>query len=211
MTLISKTEQTVGEARLTVAVNDDDVQAGYNDTALSINAAGGFLSFPTTASLGTFKFFATNQGGNYASTMTNAAFAQAVALTVPDPSAATASFVLNTGTTTMAAGSQINLDAGAVTQATSTTTTVVLNKQSGVITTFTQTLASGSALSFTFTNSKISTSSVILLSLMGGSNSVAGIQLQAVAGSGSATISIANNNVGASALSGTLLIGFLVV
>jgi hypothetical protein len=104
MTLISKTDQTVGEARLTVAVNDDDVQAGYNDTAASLNAAGGFLSFPSTASLGTFKFFATNQGGNYASSITNAAFGQASAFVVPDPANAAGAFMVGAGAAPFVSG-----------------------------------------------------------------------------------------------------------
>ncbi len=85
MTLISKTEQSVAEARATVAVNDDDVQAGYNDVALSLNAAGGFLSFPAGVSLGSLKLFASNNAGNYAHTITNASFGQATHFVIPDP------------------------------------------------------------------------------------------------------------------------------
>ena len=62
MTLLSKTEQTVGEARLTVGVNDDDLQAGYNDVGATINAAGGFISFPAGPSLGSLKLFASSIG-----------------------------------------------------------------------------------------------------------------------------------------------------
>lgn len=90
MTLISKTDQTVGEARLTIGVNDDDLQAGYN------GVPGGFISNPSTASMGTMKWFASNQAGNYASSMTNAAFGQATALTIPDPGATTANVLLDT-------------------------------------------------------------------------------------------------------------------
>jgi hypothetical protein len=95
MTLISKTEQTVGESRLTVGVNDDDLQAGYNNTSNSTHAAGGFLSFPSSASLGSMKWFSSNQGGNFASTVTNATFGQATALTYPDPGASSANIILS--------------------------------------------------------------------------------------------------------------------
>ena len=97
MTLISKTEQAVGEARATVAVNDDDVQAGYNDTGNSTHAAGGFVSFPSSASLGSFKFYSSNQGGNYASSLTNAAFGQATALTIQDPGVSAANISTDNG------------------------------------------------------------------------------------------------------------------
>lgn len=104
MTLLEKTLQTVGEARSTVGVNDDDIQAGYNNTAASANAAGGFLSFPTTASLGSMKWFASNQGGNYASSMTNAAFGQASAFVVPDPANANAAVMVGAGATPFVSG-----------------------------------------------------------------------------------------------------------
>lgn len=96
MTLISKTDQSVAEARTTIAVNDDDVQAGYNDVSEGTNSAGGFLSFPPGASLGSFRWYASNNSGNYQITTTNASFGQSTALTVPDPGAATAIHVLDT-------------------------------------------------------------------------------------------------------------------
>ena len=104
MTFLEKTLQTVGEARSTVGVNDDDIQAGYNNTAASANAAGGFLSFPATASSGSFKWFATNQGGNYASSMTNAAFGQASAFVIPDPANANAAVMVGAGATPFVSG-----------------------------------------------------------------------------------------------------------
>jgi len=104
MTLISKTEQTVGEARLTVAVNDDDVQAGYNDTAASINAPGGFLSFPSTASMGTLKWFASNNAGNYALNFTNASFGQATNFLVHDPANANGVLMIGGGTAPFVSG-----------------------------------------------------------------------------------------------------------
>ena len=104
MTMIEKTLQGAGEARVTVAVNDDDVQAGYNDVALTINAAGGFVSFPVGASLGSLKLFATNQGGNFASTITNAAFAQATAFVIPDPANAAGVLMIGAGATPFVSG-----------------------------------------------------------------------------------------------------------
>lgn len=99
MTLLSKTEQSVGEARSTVGVNDDDLQAGYNDTALGLNAAGGFQSFPTTASKGSSKWFASNNAANYAITHTNASFGQSTAFVTPDPANANAVHLVAPGAT----------------------------------------------------------------------------------------------------------------
>ena len=104
MTLLVKTEQSVGEARVTVGVNEDDVQAGYNDTTTSTNAAGGFISFPATASMGSLKWFATSSSGNYAITCTNASFGQATAITLQDPGAAAANFTLDTGVVSAGVG-----------------------------------------------------------------------------------------------------------
>ncbi len=97
MTLLEKTLQTVAEARTSVAVNEDDIQAGFNDVAHSRHGAGGFLSFPAGASLGTLKWFASNNAGNYNITHTNASFGQSTAFVVPDPANANAVHLVGAG------------------------------------------------------------------------------------------------------------------
>jgi len=62
---------------------------------------------------------------------------------------------------------------------------------------------------FTLTNSAITTSSVINVSIMGGTNTTPGVTVSATAGAGSSTVTITNLN--SAALNGTLLIGFEVV
>ncbi len=99
MTLLEKTLQTVGEARLTVGVNDDDIQAGYNNTGASQNAAGGFLSYPAGASLGSMKWYASNNAGNYAIQHTNASFGQATNFVIHDPVNANAVYLIGAGAT----------------------------------------------------------------------------------------------------------------
>lgn len=88
---------------------------------------------------------------------------------------------------------------------------VTINTQSGVITgTFSTSAAS--TTSVTFNNSKIVSTSVILVSLMGGTNVIPGVQLScAYASAGVGTLVVTNNNVAGSALSGTLIIGFVVL
>jgi hypothetical protein len=89
---------------------------------------------------------------------------------------------------------------------------VTINDQAGVITTGSLTTAATATTSVTFNNSKIVASSVILVSLMGGTNAIPGVQLSCVyASTGVATLNITNNNVAGSALSGTLIIGFAVL
>jgi hypothetical protein len=95
--------------------------------------------------------------------------------------------------------------------ATSTAGAATINKQAGVVTTEALTTAAASAYAFTLTNSRITTASVVILTLMGGTNTTRGIEMRAIPGSGSATLSFFNNNVAASALNGTLVFGFEVI
>lgn len=79
MTLLEKTLQTVGEARPTVGVNDDDLQAGYN------GVPGGFISCCPGSNLGFIKWYASNNSGNFSITNTNAPFGQTTNFVVHDP------------------------------------------------------------------------------------------------------------------------------
>ena len=95
--------------------------------------------------------------------------------------------------------------------ATSTAAAATINTQAGVVTTEALTTAAASAYAFTLTNSQINASSVILLNLMGGTNTIRGLELRAIPGAGTAAISIYNNNVAGTALNGTLKFGFEVL
>lgn len=87
---------------------------------------------------------------------------------------------------------------------------VSANGSAGVITTSSLTTAGGSSYAITFTNPVINTASVVLVSLMGGTNTTENITLKATAGSGTSTLTI-YNNTSATALNGTLLIGYQVL
>jgi hypothetical protein len=95
--------------------------------------------------------------------------------------------------------------------ATSTAGAATSNTQLTVITTEALTTAAASAYAFTFTNSRILATSVVIISLMGGTNTTRGIEVRAIPGAGSATLSFFNNNVAASALNGTLIFGVTVL
>ncbi len=105
----------------------------------------------------------------------------------------------------MASGSELLLAKG-----TATGLTPAISQQSGIITTTALTTVSGAAATVTLTNALITTTSVILVQVMGGSNTTAGITLVATPGTGTATILIQNSGVAAVALNGTVIIGFAV-
>lgn len=79
----------------------------------------------------------------------------------------------------------------------------------GVITTESLTTLAGSLHNITWTNDIITSSSVVLLSLMGGTNTIKDIILQAVPGAGTCTLTVYNSS--SSALNGTILIGYMVL
>lgn len=95
--------------------------------------------------------------------------------------------------------------------ATSTAGAATINHQGGVVTTEALTTAAAAAYSFTYTDSRITTASIVLVQLMGGTNTTRGIECRAIPGSGSATLSFYNNNVAGTALNGTLIFGVVVI
>jgi hypothetical protein len=136
---------------------------------------------------------------------TNFAFADTAntrTVTFPD---ASGTVLFTTGTQQLASGSALLLDKGTGTESSHA---VTINKQSGVITTTSLTTAQYSTETITLTNSEISTSSVVIASVMGGTNTTQGISVSATAGSTSSTIVLTNLN--SAALNGTVIIGFAV-
>jgi len=97
---------------------------------------------------------------------------------------------------------------GTVTQATSKTTGVTLNKLSGQITMNAAALAAGAIASFTLTDTAIVATDVLILNHVSGGTAGA-YSLNAQCASGSATISIRNNTSGS--LSEAVVIGFVLV
>lgn len=85
-----------------------------------------------------------------------------------------------------------------------------LSTQRGVVTSEALTTAAGADYVMTLTNTKISASSLIFVTVDNGTNSTEGLAVNRVTpGSGSATIRIRNTHA-ASALNGTIKIGFLI-
>jgi hypothetical protein len=87
---------------------------------------------------------------------------------------------------------------------------VTASGTAGVITTSALVTAGGASYAITWTNTFISATSVIQLTLMGGTNTTKNITIEATAGAGTSTLTIYNNTA-ATNLNGNILIGYLVV
>jgi len=212
-----------------------NIQAG------SSGIAGDFISYPATANKGYFEFAAVANTGNTGTVLSNDAMGQASTINIPDPGNAigqlligatatpfvSGNFPENSGTAglmvdsgiavaelmqlnvvnTLTAPGQIIL---AKANGTEASNAVTASGNAGVITTSSLTTAGGGSYAITWTNTKITATSVILLSIMGGTNTTENITLKATAGSGSSTLTI-YNNAAATALNGTILIGYAVL
>lgn len=76
----------------TTAISGGSIQAGLSGTA------GSLISFPATAANGSLIISALNAGGAFNTTIRNSVMGQSSVISIPDPGAATANFLLDTGT-----------------------------------------------------------------------------------------------------------------
>lgn len=87
--LIVSTNTSGALANLTgTAINNGSLQAGLSGTA------GSLISFPSTASKGSLRLTAVANTGDTITTISNAAMGQASVISIPDPAAATADFLI---------------------------------------------------------------------------------------------------------------------
>ena len=93
--------------------------------------------------------------------------------------------------------------------ATSTASAATINAQSGVITTEALTTAAGATYTMTLTNSLVNTSSVVLAVAGNGTNTLCGLSPLTVTPS-AGSVKMIFQNVGLSALNGTMKIFFTV-
>lgn len=100
------------------------------------------------------------------------------------------------------------LGRGTVTQATSITTAVTLNKRSGIVTTVSSTLAANAEAEFTVNNSFVESDSVIILTGLYNGDSHVSLNVKSVA-DGSFVVVLANS--GGAALNATVGVQFLVL
>lgn len=228
----TNTTGTISSAAANVT-NPGNISAGLSGTA------GVLKSFPGTASKGSFNFQATANTGDTVSTLTNAAMGQATTITIPDPAGATGNVavapaaLVNNNLVKASGTAGLIADAGIATTAVMQTTAVntmsgsgqiILVKangteagnavtasgNAGVITTSSLTTAGGASYAITWTNTKITGTSVVGLTIQGGTNTVQNITFSCVPGSGTATLTIYNNTA-ATSLNGTILLGYTVL
>lgn len=139
------------------------------------------------------------------------AFSMALATILAASTATDVSVLTVDGEEPDGSGNVVNIlsaDKAAVTQATSKTTTVVSNTRSTTITTVALSDAADASFSFTFTNSKISATSVVLATTdMNGGNGEAKVSV--TPGAGSATVKV--SNCGTAAFNSAIKIGLVVI
>ena len=114
--------------------------------------------------------------------------------------------------TTMYASQEIGYSTGAqgtVTQATSKSTGVTLNKSAGRITMNAAELAANTAVSFTLTNSLISTNDTIIVNVSGGGTVAAYTTYVSSMTAGSAVITL--RNLTGSALSEAVILNYAII
>jgi len=100
---------------------------------------------------------------------------------------------------------------GAVTQATSITTTVTLSKLSGTITTVAATLAAGVDATFTVTNTEVDATDVVVASIKSYGGTADGIPVVNVIATASGSFKLNIRNTGAVALDAIILVNFAVI
>jgi hypothetical protein len=100
---------------------------------------------------------------------------------------------------------------GAVTQGTSVTTAVELNKLCGQITTFAQTLAAGVDVTFQLTNSFIAAGDVVIVSTKSYGGTADGIPIASVQSTAAGSCKINIRNTGAVTLDALAVINFAVI
>ena len=93
---------------------------------------------------------------------------------------------------------------------TTSTNAVTINAPTGMITSEALTTAAGSAQAITLTNSYIASTDHLFVTRNGGTSTTGTLEINAVAGSGTATITLTNRHASA-AFNGTFKLAFLVV
>jgi hypothetical protein len=95
-----------------IAAGNFQVDAG-NVIAGSSGNAGTFISYPATAANGTLIVAALNAGAAFDTTIRNSSMGQSSVISIPDPGAATANFILSaSGTTQQITTSNLQITAG---------------------------------------------------------------------------------------------------
>jgi len=101
----SATTQTIATGSLALTLGNLSALAG-NVSAGSDAHAGTLISFPSTTANGSLIISALNAGGAFNTTVRNSVMGQSSVISIPDPGAATANFLLDTGASNIIAEQQ---------------------------------------------------------------------------------------------------------
>jgi hypothetical protein len=205
-----------------ITIGGLQVDAGALISGLS---TGGFVGkiqlFPTTTTTGSLTLQATPAAGNFASTITNAAFAQAVAFTIPDPGAASASFVLSTSSGGQSIAGGLTVSTGNIT-ATAGNLVAGSSGAAGTVSSFPATAANGSlllaavnaggAFNTTISNGAMGQSTVYTMGDIGAATgglvvATSAIRMKSVAGAAAAGGNAAQSFTDAFCTSGSNVVG----
>lgn len=128
----TNTTGTISSAAANV-INAGNIQAGLSGTA------GTLISFPSTAANGSLIISALNAGGAFNTTIRNSVMGQSSVISIPDPGAATAAFVLNTSASGQSIAGGLTVSSGNLAVSAGTITA------SGAITSTAGNITSGSS------------------------------------------------------------------
>lgn len=98
--VFTNTDGSIGDDAST-AINGGNLQAGLSGTA------GYLASFPSTASKGSLRVTAVANTGDTVTTISNSAMGQASVISIPDPGASTANFLLDSGAANILSEQQV--------------------------------------------------------------------------------------------------------
>lgn len=217
----------------TTAINAGNIQAGVD------GVAGWLESVSATPASGALRIVAVANSGSNLVTISNASHGQSTVYSIPDVGSsvgqliikrtalvngnlisasgttgiiqdagiAASSLVLNSAVNTFSGAGQIIL---AKANGTEAANAVTASGNAGVITTSSLSAAGGATYVITWTNTKITATSVLSFCIQGGTNTTQNITFTCVPGAGTATLTIFNNTA-ATALNGTILIGYSVL
>ncbi len=186
-----------------IAYSLGTIAAGINGTA------GNFVSFPGTADSGQLTLQATANSAQINAVITNTSLTTGsgpICTYVLPPITTTANFLVSDGTQALEVGASIAFDksAQAIVAGNVTSTT-----QSGVLTTEALTTAQYALYNIVMTNSIISATSTILLTVADGTNTTEGFIAKVVSVSSEAAI-FAICNLNSSALNGTVKLHYTI-
>lgn len=200
-TTVNKVTLTAPATGSTLTVADGKTLTASNTLTLA-GTDGTVMTFPSTS--------ATIARTDAANTFTGVQTMTSPVLITPAIGVATGTSLTTTGILASTGTAGIGYATGAggtVTQGTDKSTTVVLNKVSGAITTNNASLAASASVSFTLTNSTIAATDVVLTSVKSGAST--GLYTTKVTATGAGSCQITISNIGSTA-SEAVVINFIV-